>query len=100
MSIQAAPIDDKTALRNYLTRKHTAFDSFDDLINAAGGYEPTIRCMAPRETRSWDYRAERLELLALADHYDGAQEQRGDPRRAYRGTYMPSRVDGDVEFIG
>lgn len=55
-----------------LTRSLTAFDSFAELLNAAGNYRPTIF------ERDADHRR-------LADLYDAAQAERGDSRRAYRG---------------
>lgn len=57
---------------NYMTRRLTAFDSWDALVNTPAMYRPTIR------PRSWRERF-------LADAYDVHQERRGDPRRAYRG---------------
>ena len=53
-----------------LTATLTAFDSFDDLLNAPGGYRPSL-------TRPCQQ--------TLADLYDDAQKRRGDPRRAFRG---------------
>jgi len=44
-----------------------------DLLNAEGGYRPTLRAdLDPDAT-------------VLADIYDFLQARRGDPRRAYRG---------------
>ena len=49
-----------------------SFDSFKDLLNAKGGYRPTIHVSAgPHYAR-------------LADLYDDWQADRGDPRRAFR----------------
>jgi hypothetical protein len=61
-----------------LVRKYTASKTLDELLNAAGGYRPSIRCLSARTEE------ERAELTLLADAYDTAQELRGDPRRAYR----------------
>lgn len=57
-----------------LTRELTAFNSFSELVNAAGQYRPTI---LPRDARHID----------LADAYDAFQSELGDPRRAYRGSH-------------
>ena len=59
-----------------LTQRWTAFDSFADLLRGshtgpACGYRPSLR-KDNRETRE------------LADLYDAAQIERGDPRRAAR----------------
>ena len=56
-----------------LTRDVTAFNSFAELVNAAGGYRPTI---LPRDRQHID----------LADAYDAFQAERSDARRAWRGT--------------
>lgn len=58
-----------------ITKRHSGFDCFEDMLNADGGYRPTIRI---------DGRF-KAELKVLADAYDNAQETRGDARRAYRG---------------
>lgn len=50
-----------------LTREHTAFGSFQALVDAPG-YRPTIR-----------------GCHELADGYDAAQAARGRSQRAYRG---------------
>lgn len=57
---------------NQTTKKYTAFESFDDMVNAEGGYRPTLRSESIPE------------LKILADYYDKAQEAKGDNRRAYR----------------
>ena len=59
-----------------LTQRWTAFDCFADLLRGSHegptcGYRPSLRSNN-RETRE------------LADLYDAAQVERGDPRRAYR----------------
>jgi hypothetical protein len=68
-----------TAELNDLTRKHSAFRSFGDLLNAAGNYRPTIRSNV-----RGDYSGN-LERNTLAMAYDDHQQMRGDERRAYRG---------------
>jgi len=55
---------------DWLTRKHTAVATFEELLQAGGRYRPTIQ-LRNAETR------------ALAAAYDQVQAQRGDPRRAY-----------------
>jgi hypothetical protein len=55
-----------------ITRKYTAFESFEDMVNAEGNYRPTLR------TESVE------ELKILADFYDKVQEDKGDPRRVFR----------------
>lgn len=58
---------------NRLTRGLTAFASFGAMLNADGGYRPSIH--------PW----RSLKHALLADAYDDAQEARGDDRRAFRG---------------
>ncbi len=64
-----------------LTRSLTAMGSFRELIEAAGGYRPTI---LPRDA----------SYMLLAVEYDRAQHRRKDPRRAFTGgsfcTGVPS----------
>lgn len=60
-----------------ITRAISGFDSFEDLLNAKGGYRPTI--MISRYPFVSDERF-------LADQYDIYQAERGDNRRVYRGT--------------
>ena len=61
-----------------LTRKLTAFCTFEELLDRGGHYVPTFDCTNPDCTR-------------LADLYDQEQERRGDDRRAFR--------TGSVEII-
>lgn len=63
-----------------LTAQLTAFTSFSEMVNAPGGYRPTIQ---PRYGR---------EYLDLADGYDAFQAARGDDRRAYRGGHGPASI--------
>jgi len=58
-----------------LTKKHTAFASFDDLLNAEGDYRPHFDLSFGDEER-------KAEVGALAEGYDAAQISRGDTRRA------------------
>lgn len=56
---------------NRKVRENTAFPSMDDMLNAGGNYRPSIDMREP-------------VMAEIADEYDRRQEQRGDPRRAYR----------------
>jgi len=53
-----------------LTRRHTAFQTFQELLDTPE-YVPTLTRPAQQE---------------LADAYDSAQAERGDLRRAWRGS--------------
>lgn len=55
-----------------LTFRHTAFPRFSDLLNANGGYRPSLATSS------------NTEKAVLADAYDKAQELRGDGRKAFR----------------
>src|SRR5574340_468454 len=59
---------------NQTTKKYTAFESFDDMVNAAGEYRPTLRSESVPD------------LKILADYYDKAKETKGDPRQAFRSS--------------
>jgi hypothetical protein len=61
-----------------LTLCHTAFRTFQDLLDAKGAYTPSLR------TGSTNNAEHRRELTEIADAYDSAQAARGDPRRAVR----------------
>lgn len=58
-----------------LTTTHTAFSSFEDLLNAGGDYRPHFDLSFGDEER-------KAEVGALANAYDVAQAERGDSRRA------------------
>jgi hypothetical protein len=65
---------ERVAISRWLDRttaQSSAFRTFRELLDAPGGYFPTIYVDKP-------------ERLALADAYDTAQEGRGDKRRAFR----------------
>ncbi|NUB25743.1 hypothetical protein [Azospirillum brasilense] len=62
-----------------LTRNHTCYEGFSELIGPEGSYRPTIRCDAETEPGI------RAERIALANAYDVAREAQGESRRAYRG---------------
>ena len=51
-----------------------AFPTFEALLDAPGGYRPTLRQCK-----------ESPAALVVAELYDATQEARGDPRRAFRG---------------
>jgi hypothetical protein len=59
------------AIADELTQRWTAFADFTELVTAQGGYRPSLRASG-HQTR------------LLADYYDAAQIEIGDPRRAYR----------------
>jgi len=69
---------DATISDDDLVRKYTAFESMDALLNAPGGYFPSLHTQSAKSFR------ERGELGRLADAYDAHQEARGDERRAFR----------------
>lgn len=60
-----------------ICRRITAFDGFEDLLNAKGSYRPSI--YPPKHCRL----SFRLMYWQLAKAYDEAMEARGDDRRAY-----------------
>lgn len=70
-------LEDVMQYLDQLVREHTAFESFDDLLNASGGYRPSLRCGVGIS------RFEN-ELTIIADAYDKCQADRGDSRRAFR----------------
>lgn len=65
-----------------ITRQLSAFRNFEALLDTAGSYRPTIY-------------PETADHNILADAYDQAQEERGDTRRAFRGS--PRK--GVVRFV-
>jgi hypothetical protein len=69
----------RESVLDWLTRRHTAFKSFEEVLSeTAPTYRPTI-CLRNAETR------------CLAGAYDKVQAVRGDARRAYTYT-RPRRV--------
>jgi hypothetical protein len=86
---QARKIDQQSAYNSdaaqldRLVAYYTGFKTLEQMLNAAGGYRPTIRCT--REVNARASEKELADLLAIADAYDAAQAERGDPRRAFRG---------------
>lgn len=93
-SLQMTAKDTGNAL-DFLTREHTAFGYFSELVNAKGGYGPSLH-KAPEHFHlkaevvhmpsgrkiTAEMRYAELDCLAIA--YDIAQEARGDSRRAFR----------------
>jgi hypothetical protein len=71
--------DDNLAYISSLVKKHTAFSSFDKLINARGGYVPSLNVSHP-------------EIAIIADEYDTLMQKEGDDRRAYRYEQVTSSV--------
>lgn len=71
-----------------LSRKYTCDHTFSAFVAGVRadpcGYTPTL-CTTPRSRRARDVR-EAAELAALADAFDAAMQEAGDPRRAWRGT--------------
>ena len=61
----------KMSTVNFITARHTAFSSMQQMMDAKGGYNPTIEC------------SQRSRYI-MAECYDILQEFRGDDRRAYR----------------
>lgn len=61
----------ETIVIDTITRTHTAFATFEELLNAKGGYFPSIDVSV-------------YSKAILADAYDKAQAFRGDRRRAFQ----------------
>lgn len=65
------PSPDLQRMANHVTAHHSAFDTFQEMLEAKGSYRPSMDMRDP-------------EIAWLADYYDAAQSERGDDRRAYR----------------
>ena len=78
--VKTVPTTMTTTNLDTITRKHTAFTSFSELVNAAGNYRPSIYL------NKGAY-ADNLEKTTLAMAYDDTQAARGDERRAFRGNW-------------
>ena len=61
---------------NDLVKKHTAFESMNQMINAKGGYRPSLRTQSTNGQ-------EQKELIIIAECYNAIQEAKGDSRRAF-----------------
>ncbi len=60
-----------------LTAKYTSFENMKSLLNAEGGYRPSIQVNSTEGQEHFD-------LWVLAQTYDLEQKLRGDERRAFR----------------
>lgn len=67
---------------NRIVRDRTAFNTMDEMVNAAGGYRPTIMARD-----AWD----RVMIVK----YGQIQFARGDSRTTYSGDEFPNRSAGD-----
>lgn len=67
-------------LLDRITRRVSAFDSFQELLDAHPDYTPSIYPYPSARL------SVRLRYIALANQYDIAQAARNDPRRAYTGS--------------
>jgi len=63
-----------------ITRKHTAFASFESLVNAEGDYRPTL-CLAGKSKQA------QREIVTLEYRYNLYMASRHDERRVHRGDY-------------
>lgn len=63
-----------------LTKKHTAFSSFSDLVSSKGGYQPSFYL-------SGKSAEDQAELVFLADAFDHFCRLSGENRRAYRADF-------------
>jgi hypothetical protein len=66
-------LQNKTTDIDALVKKHTAFATMQEMMDAKGGYFPSLYTF-------------RRECKIIADEYDRRQAARGDNRRAYRHT--------------
>lgn len=74
---------------DWIVAEVSAYPTFEALLNAPGGYYPTMRIDV-------DWR-----MLPLADAYDAGQEERDDRRRAFRTMPEPEVVPAaDGEEVG
>lgn len=70
--------DDLPLMRlDALTKSHTAFTGFMDMMNAKGNYRPSFYLDSKSPSA-------KSELVELANAYDAAQISRGHDRRSYR----------------
>lgn len=61
---------------NAITKKHTAFANFMELVTAPGNYRPTINILGRPI-------CDALELSFLVLYYNKVQSRAGDPRRVF-----------------
>jgi hypothetical protein len=83
----------KTNILNTLTRKHTAFVYFADLIASTDReYFPSLYV--------WQGTSEDcIERMVLADAYDAKMKRSNDPRRAWRGTRPVPEVEDEAAAV-
>jgi len=79
----------KTTMLDWLTTQLTASRTFQELLDAPGVYRPTLLTSG---RGGWKY-----EILAEA--FDAAQRERGNPKRAHRGRgyFVLGRVRGEFD---
>lgn len=65
-----------------IVAKHTAFSSFQEMLNPGGVYRPSIYLGGKTK-------AEQVELLSLSLAYNQAQKDRSDGRRVHKGDWRP-----------
>lgn len=70
----------RSEILDWIVSEVSNYPTFDALLDAAGGYYPTMRIDV-------DWR-----MLPLADAYDAGQEERADRRRAFRTMPEPEAV--------
>ena len=71
---------------DYITAKHTAFTTFDDLIKAPGVYFPSL-CMGRKSSQV------KNEILFLTVAYNQRQRARNDKRRVYKSDWDIAHID-------
>lgn len=74
-----------------ISKAQTAFLSFAALLDARGGYRPTINVRDAGEAAA--------DMAFLAEQYDLHQERRGDPRRAYVMQADAQAVPTDLDAV-
>lgn len=79
---RTVPVERRSYDRDMVTAKHTAFADFSALVNAPGGYRPSIYLGGKTP-------AAQRELLFLTFEYNQHQADRHDARRVYRGDWAP-----------
>ena len=80
-------VDNRDYDLDTVTAKHTAFRRFIELVNAPGGYRPSIY-LGGKSAKA------QRELLFLTFKYNLYQQSHGDPRRVFKGDWcsaLPGR---------
>ena len=80
----------QTQIADKLTQQFTAYDTFNELLNAKGGFYPSLPFYLQKTQRR------RREMLRLVDLYNEAQKERGDERRAFTGTTEISKTTANA----